>query len=351
MPCSHIKPALRTAIAACCLFWLMADGLAGQGGPPCSVATDAILIQKVVDKSTRIPLRDALVTASWRVGNARDEASARTDSTGTAVLCVPAQRVITMRVSYADHSALPQTTVAALGTTTTHTAFIDLPGSLFRGRVVDHLTGDGVAQVSIRIANTPFTTVTQPDGRFVFERLPFGLYNVMVEHIAYSVTSIALNVRHEDLDALVRLTPAVIAVQPIVVTAFSRRLENVGFYEREKRGVGTFINRRQIDAMNVQAASDLLRRVPSLRLVPQSRRSSQRNATVGVRGNCRFAFIVDGSRTLSDFEMDYVAAPALEGVEIYNGLAEVPAAFRAHATTAGGVSVCGVIAIWTRNSR
>jgi hypothetical protein len=328
----------------------MADAVAGQDFVPCTPATDATLVQKVMDEATRVPLRDAMVTASWRAGSIR-ETRVRTDSTGVAVLCVPALQVVTMRVHYADLNAPPQTTVAAARTTTTHTAFLDVPGSLFRGRVVDHVTGDGIAQVAVRIANTPLSTLTHPDGRFVFERLPVGIYNVLVEHIAYRAINTAVNVQHEDLDAVVRLSPAVIAVQPIVVTAFSRRLEHVGFYERQKRGVGTFINRKQIDAMNVQAASDLLRRVPSLRLVPQSRRSNQRNATVGVRGNCRFAFIVDGSRTLSDFEMDYVAAPAIEGVEIYNGLAEVPSAFRAHATTSSGVTVCGVIAIWTRDSR
>jgi len=135
------------------------------------------------------------------------------------------------------------------------------------------------------------------------------------------------------------------------VTAFSQRLERVGFYEREKRGIGTFIGRKQVDAMNVQHASDLLRSVPSARLIPQTtRRNAPPNSLTG-RGACRFKFIVDGTRTLADFEMDFVAAHIIEGVEVYSGLSEVPALFKAHATPDAGSALCGVVAIWTRERR
>lgn len=114
--------------------------------------------------------------------------------------------------------------------------------------------------------------------------------------------------------------------------------------------MGKFINRQQIEAMNAHNASDLLRSVPSLRLIPQ--RMKANNEVRGTRGNCRFAYIVDGARTLADFEMDNIAAYAIEGVELYNGLSEVPAVFRGNYPSDGGsVGICGVIAIWTRNSR
>jgi hypothetical protein len=50
--------------------------------------------------------------------------------------------------------------------------------------------------------------------------------------------------------------------------------------------------------------------------------------------------------------MDNIPAYAIEGVELYRGLAEVPAVFRGlYHSDGGSVGVCGVIAIWTRNSR
>ena len=234
-----------------------------------------------------------------------------------------------------------------------YNAIIDVPGAFVRGRVVDVQTGAPVSRVLVRIRTSGLSTLSDTTGRFFFERVPIGDYRLQIEHIAYAPNDAPLRVGADDLDVLIRLAPAAIALQPIIVTAFSRRLEHVGFYERRKRGVGTFFDRKQIDQMNIQDASDLLRRMPQLKLIPQPRRGSvqQRNAMVGRRGNCRFVFVIDGSRTLPDFEMDFVAAGALEGVEVYNGLAEVPASFKVNTTSVAGSTVCGVIAIWTRDSR
>jgi hypothetical protein len=230
---------------------------------------------------------------------------------------------------------------------------IDVPGSLVRGRVIDQRSGHAVPGVVVRLRPSRMSALSDTAGRFRFERVPLGEYRLQAEHIAYALNATALVVGHDDLDVVVPLTPEAIPLQPIIVSVFSRRLEHVGFYDRQKRGVGTFIDRKQIDSMNVQDASDLLRRVPGLRLVPQNTRNSgePRNATVGRRAHCRFAFVVDGTRTLQDFEMDMLAAPALEGIEVYQGLAEVPPHFKAHWSSASDFSLCGVIAIWTRNSR
>ncbi len=348
MPCSQSKLVLAAGVA-CCLQLASASASAQQN-EPCNTGPMATLLATVADETTRMPLAGALVIARWQGGDR--QSSARTDSAGRATLCVPAHQPVTIRSSYFDVTS-SLATLSIAGATTTHATTINVPGSLVRGRVIDQQTGAPIARVSVRFTNTRASAITDTTGRFYFERIPVGDYNLRVEHIGYATNNARVTVRDDDLDALVRLTPAAIALQPIVVTVFSRRLEHVGFYERRKRGVGTFIDRKQIDAMNVQDASDLLRRVGSLRLIPHNRRNSgqPRNATVGRRGNCRFTFIVDGTRTLPDFEMDYVAAAALEGVEVYNGLAEVPALFKAHASSAGGSSSCGVIALWSRNSR
>ena len=79
-----------------------------------------------------------------------------------------------------------------------------------------------------------------------------------------------------------------------------------------------------------------------------SRRSGQRNTTQG-RGNCRYRFVVNGTRTMPDFEIDNVPPYTMEGIEIYNGLSEIPAVFRQMAESGG--ATCGVIAIWTRVGR
>lgn len=309
------------------------------------------LTETVLDESTRIPLAGARVTATFSRAD-RAPMMVRTDSAGRATFCIAPDETVSIRIDYGDLNTTWRTSLTP-GKDTNHTSAIHAPLSFVRGRVIDDATGRGVAQAAVRIANTKMQALSDADGRFVFEQLPSGTFTMVVEHIAYTGHRTHLNVGRDDLDATIRVAAQVIPLEPIVVTAFSRQLEMAGFYDRRKRGVGTFIDRKRIDQMNVQAASDLLRAVPGVRLVPQARtRTNQlRNATVGGRGNCRYVFVVDGARTLSDFEMDYIAGPAIEGVEIYSGMADVPAAFKAHATSVAGSTVCGVIAIWTRNSR
>ena len=349
MSCPQTK--LRSAGTVACLLILAGtEGRAQQ--PSACTAAETRLSAIISDRLTRSPLKGAIVYARWRDESERQR-NAVSDSAGRTTLCIPQGRTVTLRSSYLDYAVDVPTVLSATTGAATYNAIIDVPGALVRGRVVDFQTGAPIARVLLRVRDSGLSALSDTTGRFVFERVPVGEYRLQTEHIAYAMNDAALRVGADDLDALIRLTPAAIALQPIVVTAFSQRLEHVGFYERRKRGVGTFFDRKQIDAMNIQDASDLLRRMPQLRLVPQLRRGAnqQRNATVGRRGNCRFVFVIDGSRTLPDFEMDFVAAGALEGVEVYNGLAEVPASFKVNTTSVAGSTVCGVIAIWTRDSR
>jgi hypothetical protein len=341
--CPQITLVAFAAVATCAALAGPADA---------NAQSDCVrLVETVLDDRTRIPLPGAAVTAYS--GNSRTvRATSRSDSLGNAVLCVPLNIPVTIRVEFGKLNKSWET-VFTTNQAARHVTYIEAPASLVRGRVISEQDGSGVSQALIRVRHTNFHTITDADGRFVFEHLPFGEHALQVEHIGYLGYGVTLRVGDEDLDATIRLAAQAIPLEPIVVSAFSRRLEAVGFYDRRKRGIGIFIDRKRVDQMNVESASELLRHVPGVRLIPISRtRANQpRNATVGGRGNCRYVFVVDGSRTLSDFEMDYVAGPAIEGVEIYNGMAEVPAAFKAHASSANGVTVCGVVALWTRNSR
>lgn len=306
----------------------------------------AQLTHRVIDKMTRVPLRGALLTVTW---SDTEAIRVTTDSTGRARICAPADKPITSRVSYHTIRPSAQSFTLKSDRPSEHTFALEVPSVLVRGSVTDQTTGEAISNVGVRLANTPLATVTSADGKFSFAHVPIGDYIIRTDHISYAVAILPLSVRAHDLDAAIRLLPAAVALEPIVVTSFSVRLEQVGFYERKKRGTGTFLDRKQIDAMNTQRSSDLLRNVPSMRLVPQvTRRNAPHNTTTG-RGNCRFKFIVDGSRTLPDFEMDMVAPYAIEGVEVYKGLSEVPAQFRAISET--GAGTCGVIAIWTRDRR
>jgi hypothetical protein len=338
------------ALTACHAVSSGVSVLGAQQVAPCTSDGLAALLLTVEDRQTQVALGDALVTASWQTDRSY-EFRARTDSTGRTLICAPPDLPVTLRVSHHNVRAGPYTATLTLSRQLARTIRLELPGSLLRGTVLDQQTGTPIPGAALHITNTPFAATTSADGRFHFEHVPIGDYELRISHVGYRTVPSPLRVRSDDLDATIRLAASAIPIEPVVVVAFSRRLDHVGFYDRERRGLGTFVGRSQIDAMNAQTSSDLLRKLPGVNLVPQwPRRNAPRNDLSG-RSRCRFSYIVDGARTLPDFDMDFVAPFAIEGIEFYRSMAEVPASFRPHVTRDGQGATCGVIAIWTRNSR
>jgi hypothetical protein len=338
------------SVAALCAMQ-GASGIAIAGPlQPCSSRGLATLVVTIRDRPTQIPLRGALLTAIWQQDG---DQSTRlyTDSVGRATICAPPTQPITLQASYQQVRSPVHTMMLALGMPAAHTIELDPPTALLRGVVRDELTGSPIPNARLVIANTSLTAVTARDGAFRFDRLPMGEYEVRVTHIGYASMVAPLDVRRDALDAVVRLSPTVIALEPLIVTEFSRRLDHVGFYARERRGNGIFLNRGQIEAMNAQTSGDLLRSVPSVRLIPQWPGRNDPRMDVSGRGNCRFSYFVDGARMLPDFRIDFIAPYAIEGIEVYRSAAEAPAIFRAAVTRDSRSTPCGVIAIWTRNSR
>lgn len=322
---------------------------AQQRLPPCDGANLTSLQQSVIDRETRVPLRNATVTVSWREAGVDQHTEARTDSTGLAVLCVPAHTELGIRALYYRVQSAPLSAILAAAPVHARITTIEAPFVYARGQVLDHANDTPVANATVRLSHTTFTVLTGADGTFVFPRVPVGEYELRIEHPAYAVARTLIQAHRYDLLAVVRVTPEAIPLAAIAVTAFSRRLDNVGFYERERRGIGSFLNRQQIEAARVQFSSDLLRKVPGVRLLTNTaRRDAPRSFTIG-RGNCRFRFVVDGTRMLPDFELDNLPVNHIEGIEVYAGMSQVPAAFRAVADATG--ASCGVIAVWMRDGR
>jgi len=348
--CPHSAPTLTATLAVvACMVFDGAAGVAARQSAACDAGL-ARLVATVQDRATRVPLADVVVTASWRM---HGEQSLRllTDSAGTVTVCAPPDSTITLRAAYPDVRVQPQTTILTLSGTTRHLLAVEAPGAFIRGRVLDEGTGAPIAGAAVAIVNTPLAVIAAMDGSFQLERLPAGEYTVRVAHISYMTAYVPLRVGTDDLNAAIRLAPTAIALEPVLVTPFSRRLDRAGFYERQNRGLGTFISRRQIEAMKPLSSADLLRNVPGVRLVPQTPGRNVSRTDLQGRGTCRFSFIVDGARTLPDFQIDFVAPGAIEGIEVYRSVAEVPALFRPHVQRDGTSTSCGVIAIWTRDSR
>nr|MCU0633739.1 hypothetical protein [Gemmatimonadaceae bacterium] len=151
------------------------------------------------------------------------------------------------------------------------------------------------------------------------------------------------------------------------VTTLARRSRAPGFDDRRQTGRGHFFDRVTIDSLAPRMTSELLRRVPSVRLVgsaggfiPRTRRSSG-------MADCPMAIYLDGmqvdnergappappigqgTRSLQSAAppsvIDAIGVDLLEAMEVYVGSSEVPAQFN----QAGGG--CGVVVLWTRARR
>lgn len=217
--------------------------------------------------------------------------------------------------------------------------------SMFHGRVVDHETGEGLYGAAVSLAEGPQgtpgvgTRVTAEDGGFRFRVVPPGTYTLTVTLLGYRTLREPLVVTEaRDLQVVLRLAVSPVALEPIEVVA-ERQLRGpmAGFERRRAHGFGTFFTREDIEARSPYVLTDLLRRVPGLRVIPAGQFGEN---AVRLRGNCRPEIIVDGVRTSIDTDIDHVLPPMdVEAVEVYKG-PEMPAQF--------GSNPCGAIVVWTR---
>lgn len=300
----------------------------------------------VLDRETSIPLQSAEVTVRWfPSGRSRAESlEAHTDRAGRYRVCnVPLQMNLTVQARFYGEGGESKPTVLRDANVVTLPLTVQATYSTVMGRVVEASGNKPIGSASVTLGSHVAAQITRPDGTFRFERIPPGVYPLGVEHVAYTELDDSLDVQAlSSINATIRMAPNVIPIDPIEVSVRVHALERVGFYTRKDRSPGTFITRRQIEAMMPHIGSDVLRRVAGVRL----ERGRFGNVAIG-RGGCPFRFIMDGARIGPSFSMDDVLPNSIEAIEVYMGASEVPIEFQGFASDASGT--CGVIVIWTRH--
>ena len=156
----------------------------------------------------------------------------------------------------------------------------------------------------------------------------------------------------------IRLDREALLLAPLEVVARSRSQSPVlqNFEARREQGLGHYITRDQIEEANPRMVTDLLVRVPGVRL--QSGGSGLRRVVQISRASsvlsCPTQVYIDGMRVNTDMGPpearmvaidDYVDPGSVEGIEVYRGLSTVPAQFL------NEYAKCGVVVIWTRRGR
>jgi hypothetical protein len=151
------------------------------------------------------------------------------------------------------------------------------------------------------------------------------------------------------LDVRFVLSPEILLLAPLEVRAKSRPLVAGGslqaYRDRVRQRVGFQLTREQIAQQNPKAMTDLLRRVPGLRI----ERDGNGGTTVAMSGvrrilrDCPMRIFVDGQEFRhGPGAVDDMIPVDIEGIEVFRTIAELPPEF------SGPDSHCGVIAIWTR---
>lgn len=211
-------------------------------------------------------------------------------------------------------------------------------------------------QARVSIVGTAMAAVADTDGTFRIDALPVGTQRVEVRLLGYATTVVPVQIQSAT-DAILEVVLAAvpISLEPVKVTADTMTLPEIkGFLQRKGRGNGTFLTRDEIDQMEARVFTDVLRRVPGLRLQPREGSfgpsyAVQSTRTDGMNGGrgCPVLFYVNGIPfpVSSDLEINHYVAPhEVAAVEIYTGASQIPTQFNSSTLNAR----CGVIVIWTR---
>jgi hypothetical protein len=208
--------------------------------------------------------------------------------------------------------------------------------------VVDAASDRPLGGAQVMVEGTGFRGVTDRDGFLRVEGVPTGARALEVRYLGYGTMreTIAINAGRLTR-VLVQLEVSPIPLAEVRVEPRPSRLQLAGFHDRRRVGQGIFLTRTEIDELDPNTMSDLLRRVPGIQLTAVGGGSSEPVARMR-NASCPIQFVVDGAQLLPTFNIDQVRLRDVEGVEIYRGTATVPVGF------SRGNAHCGLIVIWTR---
>jgi TonB family protein len=215
--------------------------------------------------------------------------------------------------------------------------------SVLQGAVV---TDGGVpiagAQVLL-LGRSDAPAVTPEDGTFHLAA-PTGPAHLLVRRVGFRPETTAVVVAEGVPQLTVRLSPAPWQLAPVVVHGGPTVITGpfADFYRRRQLGMGTFITRQDLARRNPTRLADVLRDVPGLRVSE----TFGRQPGVVMRGSlCAPLAWLDGVPLYAGLpDLDALTPTSIEGIEIYKGVATVPAELMGPM----GAGSCGVLAIWTR---
>jgi Carboxypeptidase regulatory-like domain len=215
----------------------------------------------------------------------------------------------------------------------------------FFGVVADSM-GRALPDVNIEIVGSTLTARTDSMGRFLMQDLPPRLHVVRARKLGYNPSYLTINLS-DTTSSRARIVMRQFAGQnlglvvvkatryPVRMGPFLRRLER-------KSGWGTLMSAEDVNARHPQRTTDLFQTIAGVKV----NRDAGGSLMVTGRGGCVMALFINGfpAPQLSGSSIDdNVNSLEIAGLEVYNGIAGVPADL-----TMGPANPCGTIAIWTK---
>ena len=227
------------------------------------------------------------------------------------------------------------------------------------GKVLDDATDAPLASVSVDVAGSSASVVTDARGYFIVSLTRERLVTLTLTRIGYRPLTQVVHIQPDDTSRVsFFLTRAVATLDTVTVVAdsISQSPKLLDFERRRQQHIGgVFITRAQIERRNAVATSQLLFNISGVRVIDSSGvkliASARGNkAVLGPTANlapCVMAVGVDGQIKEWGFPIDEIVPNDIYGIEVYNGPATIPREF----ATLSPDGYCGLVMIWTRADR
>jgi hypothetical protein len=337
-----------------------------------------LLLGFIRDADTGIPLSGASAVVIWTeilvrkgVHADRREIPVKANNAGWYALCgVPADGPITARAELGDDASgyielsvpangmlhrdfnIPRG-AAAVEVNDSDASGAGMEGAQLRrgsarlAGVVRDAQGQPLSGVQLVVWGSDITGDTGDDGTFTLSGLPAGTQALEARYVGYAPKRVAVDLASDETRS-VHITLGQRADVLDQVTVFGkasrRNMDFTGFLERRQHGTGRFYSRADIQGMHPYDFTDIMRRVPGIKIVPTSNFDytilSSRGSGSMTSGACQPSIYIDGARLTDDTAINgYLRPDDITGIEVYAGPAEAPPQY--------SYGDCGSIVIWT----
>ena len=199
--------------------------------------------------------------------------------------------------------------------------------------------GGPLGDAQLMVWGSDATAVSDKDGTFSMGGLPAGTYTLEVRYVGFVPRRIPVELSANQTTNVLAVVSERLPVLDAVVVYGKRtrpsRLSEI--MERRRSGAGRILTREDIERTPVFETTDLLRRMPGIRVLPNGP-----GHLVLMRDGCIPILWVDGVKfeNMEEVELALPKPNEIAIMEVYNGAASVPSQF-------ASLDACGAVVIWT----